>query len=212
MEGAGMWIIFPFDFGPEDIETLNRKRLARLMKQKPEAFKDHLISSLMARLQSCFKNSSFGIISPCQEDQLKKDKLETMCSFADNLRNKGINYIAHKGFWELIDPRCFLIPCIERKKMELLALEVGQDSYYWGEKSHWQCFRKNQVVKKGSYFQVIEIDEEFFMYYKIKKSKENLIKLRSKVSGGESKEIISDIERKLIDLNRIEEALLGARK
>jgi len=208
------WMMFR-KMEPDEIEMWRREEIAGLLKQKPSELKDQILKATFNRLRDSFDCDSFGIISPCRTDQTRKEKFEAMYVFSDKLRRKGLYHIAHKGFWDYLDSRCFFIPRIDRRKTESLASEVNQNVYCFGDKRDWKCYEvaTGKELNQGSDLRVIEIDEEFFIYERARKLREHLTVLkegaaRSK-SGKSTRQIISAVNQRIHDLIQMENAMVG---
>lgn len=200
---------------PEEIEMLLRERISNFLKQKPMVLTKHLLSCTLDRLLGLFEKGRFGIISPCKSDQKRGDKFKAMYDFADRLKGKGLYSIVHNGYWDFLDTWCFFIPGVDRDDMESMAEEIHQDFYICGEDRRWCCYEVHteKELDEGSSFRVLEVDEEFFYYQKVRKAKENLIKLKTDVikhkSKRTAKHILPAIERKISDYKQMEKAIVG---
>ncbi len=130
------------ELDPEDrelYELIMRRSAELLFKKRPHALYNQILLSLLKNLISTFHNRTFGVIAPCQVDWSKKDKFETLYKFSKILLKHHLYSICHRGFWDMIDTRCFFIPGLTREKAKELTIEINREVYYWGEYENWIC-------------------------------------------------------------------------
>ena len=194
-----------------------RQKIAKSLRSKPQAFKDYIMSNLLRRIEESFDSLEFGIISVCSGRKSKEKNFLTMNRFIERTKDLKLFPIAHIGFWDYLNARSFFIPDIEMDQIETLAIEYKQKHFIWGEKGHWECFKAGpkKVLVSGVKFKAIQIDEEFIIYRKIVKRKENLKAIMNEIRNNNnrsaSKEASVTIKKKISDLEKIENSIIDTK-
>jgi hypothetical protein len=211
---------FDDDWNEDEIIWFHRKEKECKRKFDPKSLKESILESLLSRIMNNFEKEKFGIISAYQRGKSKHKNFEAEFILTQRIRSFGFRSEAHIGFWDGIGERCLFIPKIEREEVKALAKEFNQNTYIWGEKEDWTCYKTSDddILAIGDNLKIICPDEEFLLFSRIKKREQHFLTLldyikdESKNGSIYHRDTVSSIKRKLKDLERIEDEIISAKK